>query len=57
MLYRTDLIIKGIDFSHKLISICKNKNLDVIEASMTNIPFEDNIFDGAIVSIISSFIK
>jgi len=48
MLYRNDLILKGIDFSHKLVSICKNKGLDVIEASMTNIPFEDNTFDGAI---------
>ena len=49
MLYRNDLIFKGIDFSHKLVSICKNKNLDVIEASMCNIPFEDNLFDGSIV--------
>jgi SAM-dependent methyltransferase len=49
MLYRNDLIIKGIDFSDKLVSICKNKGLDVVEASMTSIPFEDNTFDGGIV--------
>ena len=46
MLYRNDLNFKGIDYSIKLVEICKNKNLDVIEASMTNIPFENNIFDG-----------
>ena len=49
MLYRTDLNFKGIDFSIKLVEICKNKNLDVIESSMTNIPFDNNFFDGIIV--------
>ena len=49
MLYRTVLYFKGIDFSIKLVEICKNKNLDVIESSMVNIPFNDNIFDGIIV--------
>ena len=49
MLYRNDLIFKGIDYSIKLVEICKNKNLDVIESTMINIPFESNIFDGIIV--------
>jgi SAM-dependent methyltransferase len=49
MLYRNDLNFKGIDFSDKLVSICKNKELDVIEASMCAIPFEDNTFNNAIV--------
>jgi len=49
MLYRNDLIFNGIDFSIKLVEICKNKNLNVIEASMTNIPFDNNHFDGVIV--------
>ena len=49
MLYRNDLKFKGIDYSIKLVEICKNKNLDVIESTMTNIPFESNIFDGIIV--------
>jgi SAM-dependent methyltransferase len=49
MLYRTDLNFKGIDFSIKLVEICKNKNLDVIESSMTNIPHDNNYFDGIIV--------
>ena len=49
MLYRNDLIFKGIDFSNKLVDICKNKKLDVIEVSMTQLPFEENYFDGIIV--------
>ena len=49
MLYRSDLNFKGIDFSIKLVEICKNKNLDVIESSMTNLPFNNNYFDGIIV--------
>jgi ubiquinone/menaquinone biosynthesis C-methylase UbiE len=49
MLYRTDLNFKGIDFSIKLVEICRNKNLDVIESDMTSILFCDNIFDGIIV--------
>lgn len=46
MLYRTDLDFFGIDISNKLIEICKEKKLNVIEASMTNIPLDDNLFDG-----------
>jgi SAM-dependent methyltransferase len=42
------LKFKGIDFSDKLVDICKSKGLDVIEASMTNIPFNDCMFDGFI---------
>jgi len=48
MLYRPDLNFKGIDFSIKLVEICKNKNLDVIESSMTNIPYQSEYFDGII---------
>jgi len=48
MKYRNDLIIKGIDISIKLVEICKNKGFDVIKASMTDIPFDDNYFDGII---------
>ena len=44
--YRDDLIMKGIDISIELVKICNNKNLDVIHGNMTNLPFEDNIFDG-----------
>ena len=46
MTYRDDLIMKGIDISIELVKICKNKNLDVIHGNMTNLPFEDNTFDG-----------
>jgi ubiquinone/menaquinone biosynthesis C-methylase UbiE len=48
MNYRNDLIMKGIDISSKLTEICKNKGFDVIKASMTDIPFNDNYFDGII---------
>ena len=42
------LNFKGLDFSEKLVSICQSKNLDVVEASMTSMPYEDNMFDGFI---------
>jgi len=48
MNYRHELIIKGIDISIKLVEICKNKGFDVIKASMTDIPYNDNSFDGII---------
>lgn len=47
MLYRKDLNFKGIDISDKLVEHCKSNNLDVIEATMTEIPL-DNTFDGII---------
>ena len=46
--YRNDLFMKGIDISANLVKICNNKGFDVIKASMTNIPFPDNSFDGII---------
>jgi ubiquinone/menaquinone biosynthesis C-methylase UbiE len=45
---RPDLIFKGIDISDELVKICYNKGLDVIECSMTLMPFKDNSFDGFI---------
>jgi len=45
MLYRSDCINYGCDFSEKLVEICKNKKLNVIEGDILNIPFEDNSFD------------
>jgi tRNA (uracil-5-)-methyltransferase TRM9 len=48
MLYRDDLRFKGIDLSDELVKICQSKKLDVIEASMTRLPFKDNTFDGSI---------
>lgn len=48
MLYRSDLIFKGIDFSNKLVEICQNKKLDVIEGTMTSLPYNSNFFDGII---------
>jgi ubiquinone/menaquinone biosynthesis C-methylase UbiE len=48
MNYRNDIIMKGIDISINLVEICKNKGFDVIKSSMTDIPFNDNSFDGFI---------
>lgn len=48
MLFRNDLDFYGIDISTELVHICHNKNLNVTEASMTNLPFDDNLFDGII---------
>lgn len=38
----------GIDFSHELVKICQHKRLNVIEADMTCMPFDDESFDGFI---------
>jgi len=48
MFYRTDLNFKGIDLSEKLVAICKSKGLDVIEGTMTSLPYESDFFDGII---------
>ena len=45
MLYRQDCINYGCDFSEKLVEICKNKKLNVIEGDILDIPFADNSFD------------
>jgi ubiquinone/menaquinone biosynthesis C-methylase UbiE len=45
---RPDLKFKGIDLSDELVKICTDKGLDVIEASMTSLPFEEGTFDGFI---------
>lgn len=48
MLYRPDLKFQGIDLSDKLVEISKSKGLDVIEGSMTSLPYNSNSFDGII---------
>ena len=48
MLFKNDLIFKGIDISNKLVDICKKKGLDVLEGSMTSLPYDSNSFDGII---------
>ncbi len=46
ILYRKDdLNIKGIDICDKLVEICKQKNLDVIQGNMNQLPFKDESFD------------
>ena len=48
MLYRSDLNFKGIDLSERLVEISKSKGLDVINGTMTALPYESNYFDGII---------
>ncbi len=48
MNYRNDIHIKGIDISQELVNICINKGFDVIKGNMTELPFENNLFDGII---------
>ena len=48
IMYRPELKFKGIDFSKEQVRICQGKGLDVIEASMVQLPFSDNEFDNMI---------
>ena len=59
MLYRKDeLIYRGIDLCPKFVQICKDRQLDVIEGNILNIPFSDNIFDYVIcIAVIHHFKK
>ena len=48
MLYRNDLNLTGIDISTELLKICKDKDLNVVESSMTDIPLKSQSYDGII---------
>lgn len=48
MLYRKDLHFMGVDISEEQVKICQEKGLDVIQSSMTTLPYIDNTFDNAI---------
>ncbi len=45
LLYRPELKIKGIDICDKFVELCKNKNLDVIQGDMIELPYDNNSFD------------
>ena len=45
MLFRKELNITGVDISPEQVKICRKKNLNVIEASITELPFENDTFD------------
>jgi len=45
MLYRKDLNITGIDNARAQVEICLKKNLKVLEADITSLPFTENMFD------------
>ncbi|ARF09905.1 methyltransferase [Indivirus ILV1] len=48
MLIRKDLNWIGCDFCPQLLEICKKKSLNVLEADIKNLPFQDNYFDNCI---------
>lgn len=43
-----DIKAYGIDFSEKLVEVCKRKKLDVKVGNALDIPFDDNSFDNVI---------
>ena len=46
--YRDDCSFHGCDFSDGLVKICKEKDLDVINGDILDIPFKDNMFDNTL---------
>lgn len=44
MLIRPDKF-KGCDICEEFVNMCKDKNLNVVKADATDLPYEDNIFD------------
>ena len=54
MLYRPELTFKGIDISKEQVNICQKKGLDVIESTMTSLPFQDDTFNNIICIAIDS---
>jgi len=61
-MYRNDLIFTGIDNSRPLLEFCNVKyNNDLIESSITSLPFKNNIFEYtisiAVIHHIESFIQ
>jgi ubiquinone/menaquinone biosynthesis C-methylase UbiE len=45
---KNEINVKGIDFSEKLVDVCKKKKLDVSISNICNIPYPDNFFDNVI---------
>ena len=54
MLYRPELTFKGIDISKEQVNICQKKGLDVIESTMTSLPFQNDTFNNIICIAIDS---
>jgi len=45
MLYRSDLDIHGIDICPIFVKLCQESGLNVIEGTMTHLPYKDKTFD------------
>ena len=45
--YYSEAIVTGVDFSHKMLEIAKNKysNIEFLQADVNALPFEDSSFD------------
>lgn len=54
MLYRPELTFTGIDISKEQVNICQKKGLDVIESTMTSLPFQNDTFNNIICIAIDS---
>ena len=52
MLYRKDLNFYGIDKCKNFVNICKSKDLNVYEADILQLPFENNSFDYVICTAV-----
>jgi SAM-dependent methyltransferase len=48
MLYRKDLVMRGIDISEMQVRICLAKNLTVTEGCITRLDYADHMFDSII---------
>ena len=48
ILYRSELKFKGMDITQEFVKICNERNLDVVEGNILNIPFQSNFFDNVI---------
>ena len=56
MLHRQDIKFIGLDNSIEFIKICKERNLEVVEGSILNIPFLTNYLDNTIcIAVIHHF--
>ena len=56
MLHRKNVKFIGLDNSIEFIKICQEKNLEVVEGSILNIPFKNNFLDNTIcIAVIHHF--
>ena len=47
----------GMDFSEKMLELCRRKNLNVVYGEVTDIPYPDSFFDTAIVLSVVEYLS